>query len=187
MPPNGAGSPLENSVNFSTLFVESSNWPGTRSLSLRPRTPVDFRSARASVLRTSLRLADRPRSRVARLFTARLSMIRSRLAPTRPGLAADTAVLGGAGGGSRTLMPLRAGDFESPVSAIPPLRRGRPMIVKGGRFTETSIRAVFRIPCSGPVFGTPKVYFSYFLEGLSGGPAWFLTPPEGPGRAAKGL
>jgi hypothetical protein len=29
----------------------------------------------------------------------------------------------GAGGGSRTLMPVRAGDFESPASAIPPLRR----------------------------------------------------------------
>jgi hypothetical protein len=32
--------------------------------------------------------------------------------------------LGGPGGGSRTLMPLRAADFESAAYAIPPLRGG---------------------------------------------------------------
>ena len=32
----------------------------------------------------------------------------------------------GAGGGIRTLMPLRTGDFESPASAVPPLRPSGP-------------------------------------------------------------
>ena len=60
---------------------------------------------------------------------------------TRP----NVWVGGGAGGGSRTHTPLRAEDFESSASAIPPLRRGCILSLTGLFGQALNFRAVSSI------------------------------------------